>query len=360
MRGGHPRGAPQGSERESQQMSPWEQQPPTEPDGSPTDLRIFRIFQHFDDEGIAEIAAFASEQLVSRGQVIYAEEEPGADFYVVLAGSTEEYCATPLGRQPVSRSRVGQLLGEASFVDRRPRPTTAVAAEDGALLRFESGSVRHLLETRNELAAALSRSFWHSLAAKIRQANQFMAEIFPLEYAGERSGHTAGEKVDLKPGAKVGLFQESGLSAAELRLLATTLHAQHFPGDTYIFREGDAGDSLYIVFAGGVQICRRVGGGSEPLAVHGRGEVFGEMALVDDQARSADARAEREGCTVLVLSQADLDAVLHMPARVASQFLHLVCNVLCHRLRSMISLLASWRVRTIPNPDARPRGGHER
>ena len=51
------------------------------------------------------------------------------------------------------------------------------------------------------------------------------------------------------------------------------------------------------------------------------------------------------GCTVLVLSQADLDAVLHMPPVAASQFLHLVCGVLCYRLRAMISLLASWRTR---------------
>ncbi len=335
-------------------MSPWDKTPP----GTFFDLRVFRIFQHFLDEQIVEIAAFGTEQLVSRAQVIYDEGAPGEDFYVVLAGAIEEHCTTATGLQPVSRARVGQLLGEPSFIDGRPRPTTAVAAEKGALLHFDSKRVRRLLELRHELAAALSRSFWHSLAGKIRQANLSMAGIVPFMSPEERDGRPAGHSVDLKPGAKVDLFEETGLSAAELRLLATTLHAQHFPPDTCIFREGEPGDSLYVVFDGNVRISRRIGGGrEETLTTLGRGDVFGEMALVDDQLRSADARARRDGCTVLVLGQADLDAVLHMPPRVASQFLYLVCGVLCHRLRGMVSLLAAWRLRS--GGDSEPTGEHE-
>jgi CRP/FNR family transcriptional regulator, cyclic AMP receptor protein len=340
-------------------MSPWESQPPRPP-GTLSDLRVFRIFQHFLDEEIIQVAAYGSEQLVSPGQVIYDEGTPGEDFYVVLTGAAEEHCTTSAGRQPVGRLRVGQLLGEPSFVDGRPRPTTAVAAEKGALLRFDSARLRRVLEERAELGAALSRSFWHSLAGKIRQANQLMAEIATVASTGGHLAASPGQNVELKPDIKVDLFAETGLSAAELRLLATTLHARRFAGDAYLFREGEAGDSLYIVVDGRVHICRRVGGrGDEPLAVLGRGEVFGEMALVDDQARSADARAGDDGCTVLVLSQSDLDAVLHMPPRVASQFLHLVSTVLCHRWRAMIGLLASRHPRATSDHDHAPRGGHE-
>lgn len=339
-------------------MRPWDQPPPKEPPGTLADLHVFRIFQHFLEREIAELAASGSEQLVSAGQVIYDEGAPSEDFYVVLAGGTEDHCTTASGLQPVTRSRVGQLLGEPSFIDGRPRPTTAIAVEKGALLHFESTRLRRVLERRPELGAGLARSFWHSLAAKIRQANEFMAGMVPLGSAGGRGAPPPGERVELRPGAKVELFQESGLSAAELRLLATTLHAQHFPPDACIFREGEPGDSLYIVFDGTVRISRRIGGGrDETLASLGRGEVFGEMALVDDQLRSADARARRDGCTVLVLGQADLDAVLHMPPRVASQFLYLVCGVLCHRLRGMVSILAAWRLRT--GGESEPTGGHE-
>jgi len=271
----------------------------------------------------------------------------GARIGAFITRNKEVYdAAMKFAQARLSPPGLGQILGEASFLDGRPRPTAAVAVEKGVLLRFKSGGLRRWLVNDHELGAALARSFWHSLAAKIRQANQFMAEIVPLAEAGERPDRVPGQNVELMPGAKMDLFQETGLSAAELRLLATTLHAQYFPRDAYLFHEREAGESLYIVFDGEVRISRQMSSrGEEPLAILGRGEVFGEMALVDDQVRSADARAHTEGCTVLVLSQADLDEVLHMPSVAASQFLYLVCGVLSYRLRAMISLLASWRTR---------------
>ncbi len=326
-------------------MSQWDRQPRRETAPS-SDLRGFRIFQHFPDAEIAELAGAGIERLVSQGQVIFDEGAPSDDFFVVLAGAAEEHCTTANGLQPVGKERVGQILGETSFLDGRPRPTTAVAVEKGALLHFDGARVRRLLEGRHELGVALARSFWHSLAGKIRQANQLMTGIGPPAGAASADEAQTGQRIDLKPSAKVGLFEETGLSAAELRLLATTLPAKRFASGAYLFREGDAGDCLYVVFEGQVRISRRVAGrGDEPLAVLRRGDVFGEMALVDDQARSADARAHGDSSTVLVLSQADLDAVFHMPPHVASQFLHLVCGVLCHRLRSMVSMLAAWRLR---------------
>ncbi len=309
-----------------------------------SDLRGFRIFQHASDDQLGKLAPFAHEAFLAEGQVVYQEGDFGEDFYVALTGTVEDFCTTVAGRQPVSRMRVGQLFGEASFLDARPRPTTAIAAEKGALLRFDAEAVKNAVRGNHELGAVLARAFWHSLAAKVRQANQFMTQIVRVERSPVTAKGHDGTSVDLKPGAKVDLFQETGLSAAELRLLAVTLQARQFEPDACIFQEGETGDALYIVFEGEVRISRRISGrGEEPITVLGRGEVFGEMALVDEQPRSADARAQAEGCTVLVLSQNDLDAVLHMPPPAASQFLYLVCGVLSHRLRTMISLLDMLR-----------------
>jgi CRP/FNR family cyclic AMP-dependent transcriptional regulator len=325
-------------------MSPSANDPRNQSQAAFSDLRVFRIFQHAPDEQLAQLATFGREVTVPRDQVIYQEGDFGEDFFVVLAGTVEDFCTTLGGRQALSRVRVGQIFGESSFLDSRPRPTTAVATDQGALLRFDSQAVKEAIHTNHELGAALARSFWHSLAAKIRQANEFMTQIVPVESAAPRSKERGGQRVEIKPSAKVDLFQETGLSAAELRLLAVTLQARRFAPDAYIFHEGELGDALYVVVDGEVRISRQIGTrGEEPITVLGRGEVFGEMALVDDQPRSADARAHGDGCTVLVLSQNDLDAVLHMPPAVASQFLYLVCGVLCHRLRTVITLLDSLR-----------------
>ena len=307
------------------------------------DLRAFRIFQHVADAKLNKLAGHAREQLLAGGQIVYDQGSTGDDFYVVLAGAVEGHRSTPVGRVEMTRSRVGQIFGEVSFLDSNPRDTTTLAAGATALLSFNGSRIRRAIGSDPELGVALMRAFWHSLAAKIRQTNQLLGEQLPASAAGDEAPAAApGRSVDLKPRAKLDLFTETGLSAAELRLLATTLRAESFEDGTTLFVEGSAGDALYIVAEGSVRISRRIPGrGESVLASLARGEVFGEMALVDDQLRSADAHAGPKGATVLALSRRDLDEVLQRPSEAASQFLTLVCRVLCHRFRQMTAMLGS-------------------
>lgn len=64
-----------------------------------------------------------------------------------------------------------------------------------------------------------------------------------------------------------------------------------FAPDQRIFQEGDSTDYAYIVEYGNVQIYREIGGRTVRLAVLGKGDIFGEMGLVDDRPRSASAKA---------------------------------------------------------------------
>ncbi|MBI5165633.1 MAG: cyclic nucleotide-binding domain-containing protein [Magnetospirillum sp.] len=63
-----------------------------------------------------------------------------------------------------------------------------------------------------------------------------------------------------------------------------------------IFNEGDSGDRAYLIQDGTVEIIK----GGITLATLGRGELFGEMALVDDQPRMASARAVTDLSVVIV------------------------------------------------------------
>lgn len=60
-----------------------------------------------------------------------------------------------------------------------------------------------------------------------------------------------------------------------------------FPAGAVIFKEGDKPDGVYFVISGGVEIAHTSAGAKAVLAKLGANAVFGEMALIDNQPRSA-------------------------------------------------------------------------
>ena len=82
------------------------------------------------------------------------------------------------------------------------------------------------------------------------------------------------------------------------------------PPHTIISREGDPGDSLYIIRSGRVRIFGRNEKGSGDRPFHpGPGETFGEMALLTGEPRSADVEALEE-THLMVLSKDHFDRIL--------------------------------------------------
>ncbi len=87
------------------------------------------------------------------------------------------------------------------------------------------------------------------------------------------------------------------LSKEELTEMANSSKEMSFPSGASIVKEGDAGLGFYLV-AEGQAVVKRKG---RILSKLGRGSFFGEMALLDDQPRSADVTAnEPTKCLVLL------------------------------------------------------------
>jgi F420-non-reducing hydrogenase small subunit len=63
-----------------------------------------------------------------------------------------------------------------------------------------------------------------------------------------------------------------------------------FPRGEIICQEGDRGDTMYVIQSGAVEVSRQSGGESLVLAILEQGDVFGEMALVDQYPRSATVK----------------------------------------------------------------------
>jgi len=131
--------------------------------------------------------------------------------------------------------------------------------------------------------------------------------------------------------SKVNIF--SGLQPTYLRRIAALGLEELHPANALVFTEGTQGDKVYLILSGSIRISRNVPGmGEEALAVLRAGTYFGEMALIDDFPRSADARAH-EDCRLFVVRKDDLADLLFVDRDLAYDLLWSFVRTLAGRLR---------------------------
>jgi signal transduction histidine kinase len=108
------------------------------------------------------------------------------------------------------------------------------------------------------------------------------------------------------------------LGPADLEWLRGAARELSFAPNQIIFKEGDAGDGIFFVKEGMVRISAVAGyGDAKVLSRIAPGELFGEMAVLDNQPRSASAVAE-EATSVYFISQADMEILLDRTPRLAN------------------------------------------
>ncbi len=130
---------------------------------------------------------------------------------------------------------------------------------------------------------------------------------------------------------RMSLFAD--LSMRELKVVDGFMHERNYLEKEVIFDEGETGEAFYVVLHGQVLICRQ-GQVENPIATLESGRFFGELALLDDAPRSAQARAA-ENCTLLVLFRGDFLGLMLSHGLIASKIAMQLARHLGSRLRSM-------------------------
>jgi CRP/FNR family cyclic AMP-dependent transcriptional regulator len=315
-----------------------------------SELRKLTVFQHMKDEQIFRLSRFTHIDAFLANDYVFREEDRSMDFYVVRDGCFEIRKETPFGPQILGKLMADQIYGEMNFIDRTHRSSDAIAVESSSCYTFSFSALDQMMDEDKEIAVGLHWAFWRSLSEKVRDANEQL-KLFFQEDAKRGAGRKRVEgarrevqQVTVKSEDKVDLFKERGLSAAEMKLLATFSSEERVRDGSMIFREGEKGDKLYIVLDGRVRISKFIPGvGEEALAVLDRGDFFGEMALIDDKPRSADAKAHEADATVLSIDRATLNEILSMDPNASLQFLNLLCRMISRRLREINEKIVQWK-----------------
>jgi CRP-like cAMP-binding protein len=135
----------------------------------------------------------------------------------------------------------------------------------------------------------------------------------------------------------VPIFSE--LSEADIASLARLTSHRSCPKDTVVFFENEEGDSFFIIVDGRIKVTILGDDGREViLSVLGRGDFFGEMALLDNEPRSATAIAV-EDTELLSLHRNDFQSVLSDNRSIMSALIRILTARL-RRANHQISTLA--------------------
>ncbi len=89
---------------------------------------------------------------------------------------------------------------------------------------------------------------------------------------------------------------------------------EYFPENYVLFKKGVIGDAMFIIKSGKVNILD----GDECLATLGKGQFFGEMALLENKPRMAEAKTATE-CEIFLLKKSDFTQLIESSPDIKSR-----------------------------------------
>jgi CRP/FNR family cyclic AMP-dependent transcriptional regulator len=128
------------------------------------------------------------------------------------------------------------------------------------------------------------------------------------------------------------LFKD--LSTRDLAMVSSLMHERQYLADEVIFDAGEEGQGLFLVLSGRIKIILPPPA-EELLLELGPGAFFGEVALLDQSLRTAQARAI-EDTHIVVLFRAEFYSLLETHSNIASRISFQLARVLAARLRQSV------------------------
>ncbi|TPX13275.1 uncharacterized protein E0L32_006248 [Thyridium curvatum] len=218
------------------------------------------LFSHLDEEQSAQIlGALVEKPIPAKDIKVISQGDAGDFFYVVEKGSFDVYVSSSGALQPgpegmgqkVGTIEAGGSFGELALMYNAPRAATVVSAEPNCTLW------------------ALDRLTFRRILMESTFARRRMYETFL-------------EEVPLL----------STLTPYERSKIADALETQKFPPGTTIIKEGDPGHSFYLLESGEADAFKE--GTDTSVKRYGKGDFFGELALLNDAPRAASVVSRTE------------------------------------------------------------------
>ncbi len=238
---------------------------------------------HADDlEGMVEKSSLRQFPI---GTVVCREGEYGDTSFAILDGTVEVSINTA-GYKNLTLALLGEgnIFGEMAALSGYPRSATVSAKEDLYLLEIPAKVLKDLMKHSSSFKETIEGFYFE------RAVRNYLR--------------------------KVPLF--ASLDDAILEKLEKGINLKSFNQGDIIFREGDPGDSLYVIRTGFVKITKKHGDNDQIVAYLSQGNYFGEMALLEDEKRSATISAFTK-VEVLQVIKEDFNTLLDENSKLAEK-----------------------------------------
>ncbi len=230
------------------------------------------LFSDLSPEAFIELLERCPLRRFEAGDRILQQGDPGDSFYVICEGRVSVLREDDGLAHPVAALEAGEFFGEVALLAGGPRTASVYALTDDTQVLEISGELLMDLARRHPGVASALKTF-------CRQ--RLLSNLLSTS----------------------ALFRP--LDRGERRELATRFRARDALAGEVVITQGAAGDGLYVVLAGEVEVVRD-GGVAGTL---GPGDVFGEMSLLDGVPANASVRTLRR-TSLLRLPASELASVL--------------------------------------------------
>jgi len=265
-------------------------------------LATMSLFSGLSEEVLWSVAERMLLRHVPAGEQIYAQGDPGDAFYLVDAGQVEISSGDRGGQGILARLGADEFFGEMALLTGKPRSATVTAATNTNLWMLYRSDFDDLVNRHPSISLGLSKV----LSERLAEMDRRFAE-----------NHLRGLKL------------LAGLSSRQLEDVSRRLQPVRFRQGEYILREGDPGEMMYFIESGRVRVERGAGQNIWVIAELAAGDLFGEMALLTGNARSASIVALSD-IELWSLAQADFDDLVTAYPNLALA----LSRLLSERLRS--------------------------
>ena len=299
----------------------------------------------------------------SKGSYIVVEGQDTSDrFFIIQVGHVHCLHETKI---PVHESN--NILGPGDFIGVIPcmsnhlQIESAVAMTDVVCISVRRNQYPELIERNTPVAMKIIRTF----ANKMRLLNENLTKLAlnngvkesPEQIFASASFYEKEKKFDI---AIYGYYQylkacpigaNAAIAKQKFIQLKPKTHAVYFeptsellrvyPKGTMIFSECQAGADMFIIQEGAVRITKVVDGREVILAVLKKGDMFGEMALLENKPRSASAIAH-ENCRLMTVNRRNFDQMVATQPQLIAR----LTTTLAERLWSMYRQLANTQLQT--------------